>query len=292
MSERARAVALTAGAVIPGMAIAWAGSQGGVTASGLPVFATAVALAYLIQWAAFVPSYLLRSERYFDLVGSATYVTVIAAAVVLSGARDARSLLLAALVLIWAARLGPFLFRRVRRAGSDARFDSIKHSFASFLGVWTLQGLWVSLTLAAALGAITAVERPALDALAVLGAVVWVAGFSLEAVADAQKSRFRADPAMKGAFISSGLWARSRHPNYFGEIVLWTGVAIVAFPALEGWRLLTLVSPLFVYVLLTRVSGIPLLEKKADATWGGQDAYEEYKRSTPVLVPRLRGRAR
>lgn len=249
------------------------------------VFAIAVGLAFLIQWVVFIPSYLLQTERYFDLTGSATYITVMSLAVALSAPVDARSILLLVLVLVWAGRLGTFLFRRVRRAGKDDRFDAIKRSFPRFLLTWTLQGLWVSLTLAAALAAVTSTERPGFDAFAIVGLAVWLLGFSIEAVADLQKNRFRADPANKGGFIHTGLWALSRHPNYFGEIVLWTGVAIIAFPVLQGWQFATLISPVFVYLLLTRVSGIPLLEKKSDQRWGGQEAYEQYKRRTPVLVP-------
>ena len=152
---------------------------------------------------------------------------------------------------------------------------------------WTLQGLWVSLTLAAALAAVTSNEPKGLDVFAYIGLAVWVLGFTLEAVADLQKSRFRADSANKGSFIASGLWAISRHPNYFGEITLWTGIAIIALPVLQGWQFVTLISPVFVYLLISRVSGVPLLEKKADATWGGREAYEAYKRRTPVLVPFL-----
>ena len=102
-----------------------------------------------------------------------------------------------------------------------------------------------------------------------------------------QKRRFRADPANKGQFIHTGLWARSRHPNYFGEIVLWIGIAIITLPVLRGWHWVTLISPVFVTLLLTRVSGIPLLEKRADERWGGQEDYETYKVRTPVLIPRL-----
>ncbi len=103
-------------------------------------------------------------------------------------------------------------------------------------------------------------------------------------VVDGQKSAFRKDPANKGNFINVGLWAWSRHPNYFGEIVLWTGIAIIAIPVLQGWQWATLISPVFVAFLLIKVSGIPLLEVKADERWGGQDDYEDYKRKTPVLV--------
>jgi steroid 5-alpha reductase family enzyme len=273
-------------AVLVGALVAWAGSQGGVTAGSIPIFALMVGLAFSIQWLVFIPSYVFKSERFFDLTGSITYITVMTLAVVLVGRYDPRSILLLVVVFVWAGRLGSFLFRRVLAAGKDARFDEIKLSPLRFFTTWTLQGLWVSLTLAAALAAVTAAETLDLDAFALVGLAVWLLGFAFEAVADAQKNRFRTDPANEGSFISTGLWAWSRHPNYFGEITLWTGVAIIALPVLSGLQYVTLISPIFVYLLLTRISGVPLLEKRADEKWGGQDSYEEYKRTTPVLVPR------
>jgi len=272
--------------VLIGAGVAVAGSQGGARAFGIPVFALAVGLAFLIQWLAFIPAYLLQSEGFYDLTGSVTYITVTIVAVLLGPTPDARSFLLLALVVIWAARLGSYLFRRIRRSGKDARFDTIKPSFIRFLNAWTLQGLWVSLTLAAALAAITTAVRKDLSAVALIGLLIWAAGFAIEAAADFQKSRFRADAANKGTFIHTGLWAWSRHPNYFGEIVLWIGVAVIAVPVLQGWQWVALISPVFVFLLLTRVSGVPLLEKRADEKWGGQDDYVAYKARTSVLVPR------
>ena len=284
-AERTALVALpVAVAVAAGVAVA--GSQGGSTVGGFPVFALCVALAFVIQWLAFMPAYLLQTERFFDLTGSLTYIVVTVAAVVLSAGADDRSALLLVMVLIWALRLGSYLFLRIRKAGTDSRFEVIKPSFPRFLNTWTLQGLWVSLTLAAALAAITTTTREGIGVVTVAGAVIWLVGIGLEATADAQKSRFRADPANKGRFIHSGLWSWSRHPNYFGEIVLWIGVAVVAAPVLHGWQWVTLISPLFVVLLLTRVSGVPLLEKSADERWGGQADYEAYKARTAVLVPR------
>jgi steroid 5-alpha reductase family enzyme len=273
-------------AILIGLGLALAGSQGGGSAFGIPVFAFSVGLAFLIQWLAFIPAYVLQTEKFYDLTGGFTYISVTIFAVLGSSVVDGRSILLTLLVAIWAARLSSFLFRRIHRAGKDARFDEMKPSFFRFLNAWTLQGLWVAFTLSAALVAITTITRKPLGLLAAIGFLVWAFGFAIEVVADAQKSRFRADPGNKGRFIHTGLWAWSRHPNYFGEIVLWIGVAVIALPILQSWQWVTLISPVFVTVLLTRISGVPMLEKRADEKWGGQEDYEAYKERTPVLIPR------
>lgn len=273
--------------ILIGLGLAWAGGHGSSMVFGLPLFSLAVGLAYLIQWMAFLPSFLAQTEKFFDLTGSLTYISVTLLIFFLSPVRDARSFLLLALVLIWTLRLGIFLFCRIHKAGKDDRFDDLKPSFFRFLNVWTMQGLWVSFTAAAAWVAIASVKRAPLDVFAAIGFLVWVAGFAIEVIADEQKKRFNADPANRGKFIQSGLWSRSRHPNYFGEILLWVGVAIVVLPVLQGWQWVALISPVFVTILLTRVSGIPLLEQKADKKWGGQPDYQDYKKKTPVLIPRL-----
>ena len=220
--------------VLIGLGVALAGSQGGASVFGIPIFALSVGFAFLIQWLVFVPAFLLKTERTFDLTGSLTYILGTAMALLLSPLADGRSMLLLALVVIWAARLGTYLFRRIHRAGKDARFDEIKLSFLRFLNAWTLQGLWVTLTLAAAMAAITTTARKEPGVFAVIGLLVWAFGFAIEVAADTQKSRFRARSEHKDEFIHTGLWAWSRHPNYFGEIVLWTGVAIIALPVLRG----------------------------------------------------------
>lgn len=263
-------------------AIGWAGSQGGQRFGGFPVFALCGVLCFALNWVVFVHAYAAQTERYFDLAGSLTYLSVIACAVAL-GNRDPRTLLLALLVGVWALRLGIFLFRRIRREGADHRFDALKPSFPRFLMTWTLQGLWVFLTVACALAAMTAASTRPVGALAALGAAIWALGFAVEVLADRQKSVFRADPANRDRFITTGLWAWSRHPNYCGEILLWIGIALIALPALSGWPLVTLISPVFVYLLLTRMSGIPLLEARSDAKWGDDPEYQAYKERTPVL---------
>lgn len=264
----------------------WAGSQGGQLWAGWPVFAVCALLAFGLQWLAFLPAYWLQTEKFYDLTGSLTYIAVTGLAVVLSTAFDSRSLLLAILIGVWAARLGSFLFLRIRRDGSDSRFERIKPSALRFFLTWNLQGLWVLFTAACALAAITGTTREPLTPLDLPAVLIWLLGFVIEVVADRQKQVFRRTAGATG-FIQTGLWSRSRHPNYFGEIILWIGIALLALPALDGWRYLTLLSPLFVFLLLTRVSGIPLLERKAEQRWGKDPAYRQYRDRTPRLLPRF-----
>ena len=283
--EERRSIIATVIVIVIAAGLAIAGSQGGHRVGGIPVYALGVALAFIIQWLAFIPAWLNRTEKFYDLTGSITYLTVTVITLVLSPGTDARAWLSGGLVTVWAVRLGSFLFLRIRAAGEDRRFREIKQSFGRFLLTWTLQGLWVAFSLAAALVAITSTLRLDLDLFGVFGAALWLAGFLIEVVADRQKSTFNATPENKGKFIQSGLWSWSRHPNYFGEIVLWIGILVIALPVLRGWQWVALISPVFITLLLTRISGIPLLENRADQKWGSEAEYESYKSRTSILVP-------
>ena len=273
-------------AAVLGSIISTLGGDGGEELGGLPTFAWLVIIAFGVNIAVFVPSFLAKTEHYYDLTGSLTYLAVTLVALATTTDRDLRTVLLAAMIVLWAARLGSFLFRRVTRDGGDGRFDKIKLDGLRFSMAWMLQALWVTLTAGAALAAMTSGDKADLGPVGIIGLVVWLIGFAIEVTADRQKSAFRADPANRGRFIDVGLWAWSRHPNYFGEIALWLGVAIVAAPVLQGWQYATLISPVFVFVLLNFVSGVPMLERRSDREWGGQEAYEAFKAKTPVLILR------
>ena len=292
MSKYMRAIKFLVVIAIVAVGLGYAGSSYSLSqdfmANEWPIFALCMGLAFAVQWLMFIPAYSWQTERYFDLTGSLTYISVTLVAFCLAGKEDLRSLLLVAMVLIWALRLGSFLFSRILQDGSDHRFDKIKPNAPRFFVVWTLQGLWVSFTAAAALAAIsseTVLELQWWDSFAI---ALWFIGFGFEVIADRQKRLFRADPANKGRYINTGLWAYSRHPNYFGEICLWIGVAILAVPVLQQWQYVTLLSPVFVLVLLTRISGIPGLEAGADERWGEEPEYQTYKKNTPVLIPKLK----
>ena len=270
------------------LGVATLANPAGLTLAGWPAM-TALALgAFAIQWLAFIPARLFQTERFYDLTGSITYIAVTLAAISAATAPSGAQWLLAIMIFIWAGRLGSFLFRRIHAAGGDQRFDHIKVSSSRFFVAWTLQGAWVVMTSCAALTAILSAEQTAVGVIYVMGAVMWVAGFVIEVMADRQKSRFRADPANAGRFINVGLWARSRHPNYFGEILLWAGIAVMAVPYLSGTQWVVMLSPLFVYALLTRISGIPTLARRGQQLWGDDPTYQAYVANTPRLLPRLR----
>ena len=280
-------VAISIAVTVVVLGIAWLGDQTGSRLYGLPLMVAMAVGVFAVQWIGLIHARLFETEHYFDLVGSLTYVTVTVFAVQQAIDFGLRQQLIAAAVMIWALRLGPFLFMRIKKAGEDQRFRKIKLSTPRFLLTWTLQGTWVFITAGAALAAIMTPNTDALGGVFYAGIILWIIGFLVEVIADNQKSRFKADPANEGKFINTGIWSRAQHPNYFGEIVLWTGVAVMAWPSLSESALIFLVSPLFVALLLTRISGIPLLRKTAGARWGDDPEYQAYLKETPVLIPRL-----
>jgi steroid 5-alpha reductase family enzyme len=279
-----RSLIVVAVATVLGLVFAWFAGANGQQWNGYSVLFICALVSFGVNWLAFIPAAIGQTEKYYDLVGAVTYLSIIGAACVLSAPLDLRAIVVAAMVAIWCIRLGSFLFMRISDAGHDARFDKIKINPARFLVAWTMQASWGLYTAAAALAIISASDRVPLDIFFWIGALVWAVGFGIEIVADGQKGKFRKDASNKGKFIKSGLWAWSQHPNYFGEIMLWTGILIIALPLLSGTAWLVLISPLFVTFLLTKVSGIAMLDKAAAKKWGDDPAYQEYRRKTPVLM--------
>ena len=261
-----------------------AGSQGSLSLQGLPLFAVCGAIGFILHWAIFIPSYAFQTEHYFDLTGSLSYITTVIVAIVLNPSLDIRDLIICAMILVWAVRLGSFLFWRIKKDGQDKRFIVMKTKFTWFLLTWTLGGLWVLVTMAAGLAALTSNTTVELGILGYVGIALWLFGFAVEVIADNQKTQFKKDPNNKDRFITSGLWSWSQHPNYFGEITLWLGLALFTYPVLSGWQLVTLISPIFVYLLLTRLSGIPTLDRLAKEKWGSDSDYIAYVEATSKLM--------
>lgn len=244
----------------------------------------AVLIAFVIQWVLFIPAYLMQTEKFYDLAGSLTYISIISYVFYKSSEFNLGNLILSLFIIIWAVRLGSFLFFRIQKAGEDKRFRDIKPSPTRFFMTWTLQGMWVSICSACAITAMSTSEGILMNTLFFVGAITFILGFLIEVIADNQKTKFRSDPNNKDKFISTGLWSYSRHPNYLGEITLWTGVAIMSFSSLSGLQLITLISPVFTYLLLVYVSGVRLLEARGKRKWGHLESYQEYIKNTPTLL--------
>ena len=269
--------------------VAISASVDGAIFSGLPVILLCAIVSFATHWIIAVPSLITSSEKYFDFTGMvATLLLVLTSmfALLSSGAEASiRSVFVATFVSVWTLRLGIFLYKRIVKAGEDIRFRDIKKSLPKFLMTWTLSALWVFLTTVNAITLIALNPLEPIGIFFIMGALLWLLGFGFEVIADRQKKYFSEQPKNEGRFITQGLWSVSRHPNYFGEIILWAGIAIISLPFLSGWQYVTLVSPVFVFLLLTRISGLPFLEDKAEKKWGEDKDYIEYKKRTPILVP-------
>ena len=256
--------------------------------TGLEVIQQAVLIAFLIQWVLFIPAFYFQTEKFYDITGSVTYISIVTYISVQSYYAinvNIGSILLASCIILWAIRLGSFLFTRIHKAGEDKRFKFIKPSPTRFFMTWTLQGMWVSICSMCALTAIASKNGVIQNEVFYIGMLVFIIGFVLEIIADMQKSRFRKNPENKDQFITHGLWSYSRHPNYFGEITLWLGISIMSFSSLSSWQYITLISPLFTYILLVYISGVRILEISGMEKWGHLDNYQAYIRTTPSLFP-------
>ncbi len=255
---------------------------------GFNSFKFLISMAVLIQFLIFLPSFLFQTEKFYDLTGSLTYISVTSIAYFSLDNPSTIDTILYLYVIVWAGRLGIFLFRRINKDGKDERFDKAKKKFFWFLQYWMGQAAWVVFSAGASILAILSPVEAELEALAFIGIFLWWSGFLIEVISDYQKRKFRETSDPKTEFISTGLWARSRHPNYFGEITLWVGMAVISLSSLSGIEYVTaVVSPLFVYLLLRKAEGVPMLERIADERYGELSDYQEYKANTPVLMMKI-----
>ena len=249
---------------------------------------TAIVLSFVIALTVNGAFFAVAAARRTDVVTDLSYsLTFALLAVVLpfTGARAPVQLVASLLVLLWAVRLGAYLFRRILRTKVDHRFDGMRDEPLRFARFWLLQAVAVAVIMLPVSYLLDRSDAPGFGAWAIAGTAVWLAGLLIETVADAQKSAFRAKDENRGRFIASGLWRYSRHPNYFGEMLVWWGLLAYAVPFLDGAAFAVVAGPVFITLLLLFVSGIPPLERSADAKYVADPAYRDYKRRTSILVP-------
>jgi len=230
----------------------------------------------------------IAAARKTDVVTDLSYslsFAVLAIVLPFAGARETVQLAASLLVLVWAVRLGSYLFRRILRTRVDHRFDEMRDKPLRFARFWLLQAITVAVVMLPVSYLLGRDDAPEAGPWTIAGVALRSTGLLIEAVADAQKSSFKARDENRGRFITSGLWRYSRHPNYFGEMLVWWGLFVLAVPFLDGAAFAVVAGPVFITLLLLFVSGIPLLERSAEAKYGDDPAYREYKRRTSILVP-------
>jgi steroid 5-alpha reductase family enzyme len=248
----------------------------------------AILLSFLISLAVNAAFFVFAAVRKTDVVTDLSYslsFAVLAIVLPFLGARESVQLVASLLVLIWAVRLGGYLLGRILRMKVDHRFDEMRENPLRFARFWLLQAISVAVIMLPVSYLLGQDAAPGFGLWSITGASIWLVGLVIEAAADAQKSAFKGKNENRERFIESGLWRYSRHPNYFGEMLVWWGLFIFAVPFLHGAAFAVVIGPIFITLLLVFVSGIPLLERSADAKYGDDPAYREYKRRTSVLVP-------
>jgi steroid 5-alpha reductase family enzyme len=249
---------------------------------------TAILLSFGIALAVNGAFFAIAAARRTDVVTDLSYSLTFALLAVLllfTGAAEPVQLVASLLVVVWAARLGIYLFGRIMRIKVDHRFDGMRDDPLRFARFWLLQAITVAVVMLPVSYLLDRDDPLGLGAWSIAGAAVWLVGLLIEAVADAQKAAFRAREENRGRFVASGLWRYSRHPNYFGEMLVWWGLFVYTVPVLQGAAFAVVIGPVFITLLLLFVSGIPLLERSADEKYGNDAAYRDYKRRTSILVP-------
>jgi steroid 5-alpha reductase family enzyme len=240
-------------------------------------------ISLLIQAVLFAFAATLKTDKVTDLSYGLSFV-LIAIALLRRGDPGQRpQLALALMVILWGLRLAGYLLFRIVHMGRDKRFDGVRENFVRFLRFWLFQGIavWVIM-----LPVIVWFDSPGpWHALMTVGAIVWAAGLAIEAIADAQKFAAKSRPGGDARWMATGLWRYSRHPNYFGELLVWWGIFLFVVRDLTLVERLSVIGPLAITVLLLRVTGIPTLEASAAKKWGDNPDYQAYVARTSRLVP-------
>lgn len=240
-------------------------------------------VSFIVNILLFVPAFILQTDKFTDIGYALTFIFVALYGFLYQSASMIYTIAFIVVVL-WALRLGSYLFYRIFNMKKDKRFDQMRKRFVSFLGFWLLQAVTVFIV-SIGFTRLVVVDS-SFNPLSLAGIVITLAGLLIESIADIQKFNFKKIPENSGKWTNIGLWKYARHPNYFGEMLVWWGIFIYGAFYLAGWSLaLSVISPLFISFMMLYVSGIPLLRKRWDKKWGKDPKYQEYIKSTRLLVP-------
>jgi len=235
----------------------------------------------------FLHSYIYKTDIFFDLVGSLSFLSIGVISLLLIPNIDANQILVFFLLLFWSLRLGPFLFIRRLGANNDERLEEFFKSPISLYFLWSMNSLWVFFTSLSMIIIFSSPNENEFGLIQWLGLIVWVTGYVIEVISDSQKTKF--NKFNKGKFINIGLWKYIRHPNYLGEIIIWVGIFIISLNYIHSLTsFLSILSPIFVFLLLRFITGVPQLEARGKEKWGHLDEYNSYKEKTGLLFPKFK----
>jgi len=240
----------------------------------------------VMQMSFFVLAAGCKFDKVTDFAGGTNFVILAALTFGLAQTLTPRQIAATTLVCIWGLRLSGYLLYRIIVIGEDRRFDGKRENCLRFAGFWTFQALWV-FTVSLSVIFINSPVLPLnteFNVVDIVGVVVFALGFILESVADMQKFNFRQNKENRNRWCDVGVWKWSRHPNYYGEILVWLGMFVLSTSILHDWKWVAVLSPIFIIAILLFLSGIPLLEQKADERFGWNPLYGEFKRRTPPLL--------
>lgn len=247
----------------------------------------ALLISLSVNFVMFIVAYLKQTDKLTDLSYSLSFILVIWV-LLLTETLTLGRIIVALMVTAWGLRLGAYLVIRINRLGHDKRFDEMRKSFVAFGRFWLLQAISVVIILLPAILYLSIEYLGNLHPLSLMGLLIFGAGLVIEATSDLQKYRFIINPKNKGKWINSGFWKYSRHPNYLGEIMVWIGIFLYTAALLDTTGLVVgLISPLYIFILLRFVSGVPLLEKSANDKWGNDPKYKSYKSSSGLILPKF-----
>lgn len=245
-------------------------------------YAALAILAYMIIF--FIAALIKKDNSIVDIGWGGGFILVAALTFYLQDGWMLRHCLVSGLVILWGARLAVHIGKRNWGRGEDKRYAEWRREWGkwfiprSFFQIFLLQGILLVI-IAYPVILVNHSGRPGLTWLDAAGALLWIIGFLFEALGDYQLARFKANPENKGKIMQSGLWAYTRHPNYFGESVMWWGIWIIALNVDYGWT--AVVSPVVITLLLLKVSGVSLLEKH----YSDNPKYRDYARRTNAFIP-------
>lgn len=246
-------------------------------------------LSLIINFIGFIIAFKLKTDKLTDFSYALSFVVLNGSALVLNKNYYLPQIVILALITLWALRLGGYLVIRINKWGHDKRFNEMRGNFKKFLGFWVIQGFTVWIVSICSLLFMRS-EFSIINLLSIIGVIIFSLSLGLEAVADIQKFKFISNPKNEGKFINYGVWAKNRHPNYLGEIFVWLGIYVFASSAFtdSNQALLALVSPLFIFIIIRFVSGVPILEKQAELKWGKNRSYKQYKKHSGLLLFKLK----